>query len=214
MDLFAREKLGWFPTLRQASGYSTFFKRRFLRIQCYQNLYRRRVSLRNRLFDPDFFLRSTCPLKLSNFWGGTGYCSDIRSIINVILVSIVWRIEQYLAQSSSHTFSLIPMFPMFSLNMYQLDKQRFEQAYKGRFVISSNIHCIGIGTLHHRIIKCMQFYQCTDSLSVANHFGVTKSPQTKAKSIEDCQTELLRPSLVHSVHNEEDQIIYFDKLIT
>ena len=106
-------------------------------------------------------------------------------------------------------------FPCFSLNMYQLDKQRFEQAYKGRFVIiSSNIHCIRIGTLYHRIMQCMQFYQCTDSLSVANHFGVTKSPQTKVKSIEDCQTELLGPSLAHSVHNEEDQIVSFDKLIT
>ena len=118
MDLFAREKLGWFPTLRQASGYSTFFKRRFLRIQCYQSLYRHRVSFWNRLFGLDFFLRSTCSLKLSNFWGGTGYCSNIRSIINVILGSIVWRIEQYLAQSWSHTFFLIPMFPMFFVKYY------------------------------------------------------------------------------------------------
>ena len=55
MDLFAREKLGWFPTLRQVSGYSTFLKHRFLRIQWYPNFHMRRISLWNGLFDSDFF---------------------------------------------------------------------------------------------------------------------------------------------------------------
>ena len=55
MDLFAREKLGWFPTLRQPPGYSTFFKPRFLRIQWYPNFHMRRISFWNGLFDSDFF---------------------------------------------------------------------------------------------------------------------------------------------------------------
>ena len=171
MDLFPRKKLGWFPTLRQASGYNTFFKHRFLRIQCYQNLYRRRVSLRNRLFDPDFFLRSTCPLKLSNFWGGTGYCSDIRSIINVILVSIVWRIEQYLAQSSSHTFSLIPMFPMFFVKYVPAWQTTFWTSLQGtirdifkhplywdRNIISSDHKVHAVLSMHWQLIGCKSLW--------------------------------------------------------
>ena len=55
MDLSPRKKLGWFPTLRQPPGYSTFFKPRFLRIQWYPNFHMRRISFWNGLFDSDFF---------------------------------------------------------------------------------------------------------------------------------------------------------------
>jgi len=55
MDLFPQKKLGWFPTLRQAPGHSTFSKPRFLRIQWYPNFHMRRISFWNRRFASDLF---------------------------------------------------------------------------------------------------------------------------------------------------------------
>ena len=96
MDLFARKNLGWPLSLRRPIGDKTFFKPRFLGIQRYRNPYRRRVSFRNRLFNSDFFLRSTCPPKLSNFWDGTGYCYVTTFKSDALVWFIVDRIEECL----------------------------------------------------------------------------------------------------------------------
>ena len=90
MDIFPQKKLGWFPTLRQAPGHSTFSKPRFLRIQWYPNFHMRRISFWNRRFASDFFLRSSCTLKLSIFWGGTGYCYVISLSKAIIRSSSLW----------------------------------------------------------------------------------------------------------------------------
>ena len=113
MDLFAREKLGWFPTLRQPPGYSTFFKPRFLRIQWYPNFHMRRISFWNGLFDSDFFLRSSCTLKVSNFRGGTGYCYVISLSKDMVWASSLWtewindRPSSQILQSSFYWLSSV-----------------------------------------------------------------------------------------------------------